>query len=80
MVLELECVGEPHGARLGEALDDAIVLEGRSDVPCFERLVTPGVAPHRLEVDARLGPHWRHWYCIEGKYAFHRYECREMGV
>ena len=80
MVLELECVGEPYGARLGEALDDAIVLEGRSDLPGFERMVTPCVAPHMLEVDQRLGPHWRHWCCIEGEHAFHCFECRDTGV
>ena len=80
MVLELERVGEPHGARLSEALDDAVVLEERSDVPCFERMLAPCVAPHRLEVDERFGPHWRHWGCVEGEHSFHRFECKETGV
>ena len=50
MVFEFECVVEPHCARLSHDFDDAIVLEGEPDVPCFDCMITPCVTTHRLEV------------------------------
>ena len=67
MIFQLERVREPHGARLSHAFDDVALLEGRLDVPLFERMVTPCMMPHKLEVDERFGPHWCHWGCVEGE-------------
>ena len=69
MVFEFECVGEPH-----------LVLERRTNVQYFERMINPCVMTYRFEVDECFGPNWSHCCCIKRLHAFHRIKLMEARV
>ena len=80
MVFEFERVGESHGPKFGHTFDDAIVLEGRPNVPGFEGMATQCMTPHRFEVDERFGSNRSHWRFIKGVHAIHYFGCRKARV
>ena len=79
-MLELESNREPHGSSFSHAFDDVLVLEGRTNVPGSECVVTPRMTLHMLGVNESFGSHWRHWRGIKQVHALHCFERRKARI